>query len=566
MTPTWLKSLQSRQAASHAFVLHGNVRDHVLVAGRPAGRLPTFLSAVLEKSEKTVVRYSRATGFEAADAAKAILLAATGPGNKQINPLAALTGVSTPTELPSEPEAAMRLIGTALVKTTNLVVIIDYAEFLAPDAAVAMMTATDRNIVAALAAWGQDVAIGNKGNNIILLADTLQSLHTAIRTSTSGWVAIEVPLPSETDRAAFTRWYASAEGPGLAFDCPLEEAVSRVVRETTILTLVNLEDIFLMSETMDWKSLAAKRKEIVDAEYGAILDMAPPRWGMKDIGGLEHVKRFMTNNVIEPIRRGDSRRVPMGILFTGPAGTGKSIMAEAAANTAGVNFARFRMAAIVSKWQGEGERNLEKAIKAIVNLAPVIVFIDEIEGAMQRGGGGSGSQQDARIFQRMLDFMSDTSLRGRVVFLAATNRPDLMDAAMKRPGRFDKKIPFLVPDAAGRHDILAVMARRYLDQDNFEPSQAIVAGSEGWTGAELEALAVKAYELATDCGLDAQAAFDLALTKLRPSTADIEFMTSLALAEINDLDLLPPGYEVKIEKARQDVRATEPNSTTRRRI
>ena len=258
----------------------------------------------------------------------------------------------------------------------------------------------------------------------------------------------------------------------------------------------------------------------------------------------------------------------MGVLLTGPAGTGKSIMAEAVATESGTNAVKLRIGGqIASKWQGEGERNLGKALRAIKGLAPTIVFIDEIDQAVQRGGEGSGNQQDQRIFQRLLEFMSDTNQRGEVVFLAATNRPDLMDAALRRPGRFDKKIPFLIPDDQERISIAKVMSKRYLGEI-IEMDDASVQATEGWTGAEIEAAVVKALELIEDEDLSPVEALAQASLRLSPSTADIELMTMLAVQECNDADLLPPRYREMLNNrealAEKVKKAQEADGGTRR--
>jgi SpoVK/Ycf46/Vps4 family AAA+-type ATPase len=137
--------------------------------------------------------------------------------------------------------------------------------------------------------------------------------------------------------------------------------------------------------------------------------------------------------------------------------------------------------------------------------------------------------------------MSDTGHRGRVIFLAATNRPDLMDAAMRRPGRFDKKIPFLAPDESEREAIFDVMARKYGISIKSIPT-ACVTATNGWTGAEIEAAVVKEVEVMEDDGLTAQKALITAVSEISPSTSDIEFMTLLAIQECNDRSLLPPKY------------------------
>jgi len=194
-------------------------------------------------------------------------------------------------------------------------------------------------------------------------------------------------------------------------------------------------------------------------------------------------------------------------------------------------------------------------------------FIDEVDQAISRGGNAGGSQQDQHIFQRLLEWMSDTGHRGRAVVLAATNRPDLMDAALRRPGRFDKKIPFLIPDEEERQAIFAVMCRRYGLQVERIP-ETCVAATDGWTGAEIEAAVVKTVELVEDEALEPAEALAQAVQRIRPSTADIEFMTLLAIAECNDLDLLPPKYRGLLDDRQtlqQRLEATRPAEARRGR-
>ena len=329
-------------------------------------------------------------------------------------------------------------------------------------------------------------------------------------------------------------------------------AASIVYGEIRILTdsvwpvedsLLQAEDTGVLTSDLIWD----RKQSIIKTEFGDVLEILDPRFSFDDIGGFEYIKEFFLRNVIRPIREGRKSRVPMGVLMTGPAGTGKSIMAEAVAKEAGINAVRLRIGGqIASRWQGEGERNLEKALRAIVGLAPTIVFIEEIDQAMKRGSDGDSNQQDQRIFQRLLEFMADTSHRDEIVFLATTNRPDLMDAALRRPGRFDKKVPFLISSRDERDAIFRVMARRYLGQEVEAPDE-VLDSTEGWTGAEIEATVVKAAEIVEDENVEATWALSQATQRLSPSTADIQLMTLLAVAECNDRDLLPPRYREMLD-------------------
>jgi SpoVK/Ycf46/Vps4 family AAA+-type ATPase len=187
------------------------------------------------------------------------------------------------------------------------------------------------------------------------------------------------------------------------------------------------------------------------------------------------------------------------------------------------------------------------------------VFVDEIDQMVSRGGSGD-SGVGSRFFKRLLEFMSDGSHRGKVIFLAATNRPDLMDAALRRPGRFDKKVPFLVPDASEREAIFQVMARKY-GLEVKKISKSVVAATDGYTGAEIEAVVVKAVEVAEDDVLAPDKALDYAVGAISPSTSDIQFMTGIAIRECNDRDLLPPAYRGKLDdraKLDAEIKATAP--------
>lgn len=160
------------------------------------------------------------------------------------------------------------------------------------------------------------------------------------------------------------------------------------------------------------------------------------------------------------------------------------------------------MARIFDKYVGATERNLERAFEAIESLHPTICLLDEIDQAMSRGGGGD-SGVSSRVFKRFLEFSSDTTHRGKVVFLGATNRPDTIDPAMKRFGRFDKKIAFMPPAPEERAMILKAVAENKLgiesrlsDEDYKEAARL----TDKWVGSDLEGAIIKAYEAAEDNG------------------------------------------------------------------
>ena len=151
------------------------------------------------------------------------------------------------------------------------------------------------------------------------------------------------------------------------------------------------------------------------------------------------------------------------------------------------------------------------------------------------------------IFSEFLQFTGNTNNRGKVIFIAATNRPDLIDPALKRAGRFDKKIPILLPDVQERADIFRIIIKKYGFDSNVEDFKPFAEGTENYTGAEIETVVRKAYELAnedeTDGNMLTAEILGRAIDKCRPSTQQIQFMTMLAIEECDDKDLLPEKYQ-----------------------
>ncbi len=224
-----------------------------------------------------------------------------------------------------------------------------------------------------------------------------------------------------------------------------------------------------------------------------------------------------------------------------------------------MNFVNFRMANILGGIVGESEKNLEKALSGIRSLTPCIVFVDEIDQAFRRSEGFDGSSVNRNVFGRLLNFMADTANRGKVVWLAATNRPDLLDAAMVRSGRFDAIVAVLPPESdADRAAMFRAMARKNGVPFDGLDLAAASAASDHYTGADIERIVLKAASVARKLGHRApeQADLDHALNAVRINTKDRERMTGAALAAVNDLDLLPPRYRQMAEA--QAAEAQEP--------
>ena len=570
VAPRWWDRLRERyaNADAHTFILHGAVDDYV--AGRT--RLPQWLDLALEKLTGIVVHYDVAGGVRFLTPAMGELAALMRPGAGKpaaggdamlaaLGSLGGAPGGGGQGGWPREPAAALAAIGEVLsydgphptggrgMPAPRVAVILEYAEATAPAGEWPAMREGDRVAAVTLQRWALDQEIARVGHLILLIARAPGDLHASLRGATSGIPSIELPPADSAMREAFIGWFLREDREKAAQDPahrPLEMAMSpgRLAAAASGLGLAHMDDILyqgMRAGALTLDLARRRKKELVAAEFGELLEIAEPRFGFEAIGGMEHLKEFFRRSIVRPLAEGRTGRVPLGVLLSGPPGTGKSAMAEAVAREAGVNYVILRMGKLLGSYVGQSEKNLDRALRAIEALAPGILLIDEIDQSLPgRSSGGGDSGVGGRVFGRFLDFLSDPDHRGRIVTLAASNRPDKLDAALRRPGRFDKKIPFLVPDEAERAGILAVLASRHgLGLGGGTPA-ATAAATEGWTGAELEGLVQKAIELAEDEGLGGEEALTRALGSIRRSTADVEFLTAIAIAECNDTDLLPP--------------------------
>ncbi len=217
-----------------------------------------------------------------------------------------------------------------------------------------------------------------------------------------------------------------------------------------------------------------------------------PKVNWSDIGGLENVKAQLREMVEWPLKFPNSFDVvgikpPKGILLYGPPGTGKTLLAKAVANESGANFISVKGPEVLTKWVGESERKLREVFKRAKQVAPSIIFFDEIDSLAPMRGLEIGTRVSENIVSQILTEMSGLEDMHDVVVIAATNRPDIMDQALLRPGRFDRQILVSPPDKETRKKIFEIHTRG-MSLDKSVKMQDLVNKTEGYTGADIEAL------------------------------------------------------------------------------
>lgn len=536
--PAWLASgvLDRYHAgASHLFLLHGNVRD-VHPFGNEDVPLAEGLRRLAARRE-VVVAYDVSSGFSFPDAAR----------EKAFRKALGLKG-PIPLDIPRALALLDALLATDRVPPGSVAVVLDYAHALAPAGA---SSGVERQAVTTLARWAGDPKIAARRPLITLIAPAAGDVSDEIHAGASGADVVGVPRPDLAARAVFAG-DLKARRPGLRWQLTPEE----VAADTGGLSLVQIEDIAQRAEAagrpLDRDAIVSRKIDLLRQEYGDVLEILEPRYDLSAVGGLEHAVAEL-KEIADIMRRGLHSAAPMGIALMGPPGTGKSYLSECFAKECGMLCVRFRP--LRAMYVGQSERNQEKAFAAIRALAPVVVIVDESDqaegGSRDAGGGDSGVTE--RMRAGAFNFWGDNSLRGKVLRIDITNRVDLIDAAMRRSGRTDVKIPILMPDADARRQILEVQVRKHKLPSEVKDFTPFAARTDGYTGSDLELVITTAWRFAVREGARALAEKHVAaaLDDLLPQARDqktIDRMTLLALDECRNRRVLPRNHEA-IRKA-----------------
>ena len=310
-----------------------------------------------------------------------------------------------------------------------------------------------------------------------------------------------MPLAEDVDLekiASITHGFVGAD---LAALC--KEAAMRALRR--ILPEIDFEKDTIPAEmlnkiTVTMNDFMEALKDVEPSAMREVLVEVPNiRWD--DIGGLKDVKLELQEAVEWPLKYPEifehmDARPPKGILLYGPPGTGKTLLAKAVANESEANFISVKGPELLSKWVGESERAVREVFRKAKQAAPSIIFFDEIDAiAPIRGGGYGDSGVTERVISQLLTEMDGIEeLRG-VVVIAATNRPDIVDPALLRPGRFDKLLYVPLPDLEARKEILKIHLRKKPLAEDIDIDE-LAKRTEGYTGADLSAICNTAVMLA----------------------------------------------------------------------
>ena len=519
--PEWLKEmiLNIKAGVAHFFIVWGNIYD---LQKNKKSAYTSLYQCLLEAFEQRemIMSYSVSAGLQFANAEmeKAFRRQYLAEGSQVSDEQkkqsaiqnAAKQRQNIEAQMPFEktPDKILPLLEKALINANpessgkNLL-IVDFAHNLAPNHSAAQANWNDRVSVETLERWARDWKIKESGNIIILLTSSLTDIAEPLRFNHSGAKIIRISKPD--DAARISRWENRINANGVALEDGLN--AQTLGRITSGLSLVQIDNIYSLAKAHNASislGLIKKRKqEILEQEFGDRVKVKIPEWGFDYFGGKENVKEYLLE-VRDNILKGVWRRVPMGILASGPPGTGKTFLFECWAYECGFNFVKIENPR--NMFVGESERIMAGIFSALDDLAPVVVVEDEAdqsETSRDMPSGDSGVSN--RLRQMKFEFCSDPKRRGKVIWVRISNRDDLIDAAYKRKGRTDDNIPFVLPTLSEYEDIFRVMFARYKIQTaitDFSPFAKSAAAGIYCTGADIEWMVLEADKYAGREGKD----------------------------------------------------------------
>lgn len=433
-------------------------------------------------------------------------------------------------------------------RALRIALIIDYLENLTPASQVGHR---DQVLLAEmLNRWANSAAIRRNGHLIVLLAEDINQVAPAVFAGSAGTVNIRLERPGLNDREAFLRWLAAG---GLL---QLEDTTEarRLAALTAGFNFAEIEELVTFARKHNDGKLAPelirdRKRDVIRGESRDLLEFIETDVTFEHIGGLEHVKKALREVSGWLQDETTARLVPKGMLFVGPPGTGKSLLAQALANESRINMVKLRD--VQSMWVGESERNMSRVLDVARAFAPVILFVDEIDQAYGQRSGGDSTGVSSRLFGKLLEFMGDNANRGKVVWVAASNRPDYVDAALI--SRFDRIVPFLLPDMDSRAEILLRAMPKIVQIDwadgtetNDWPTDAqadwetLLIETEEFSGRELELVARRGVELADGRALEPSSVLAAVRRFKHSHDRDVyRLQTLLALQITNFEDYLP---------------------------
>ena len=546
--PDWARELISLYE-SHAytqFILYGNVHDRVLLPVAPQAEirsLKDFVLRVLLPGFDVILSYDLGSGIRV-EKGEALFREWPFARDHAELPRAPRAAVETLTHYFRYCANLRRLSG----RTVQVACVVSGANLVAP--ALQGGVHYDLSALAVLLRdWSSEDLLWEIPFATFLITENQNDLHPLLQNNPRA-AQIEVPLPAEPELASALEVFVER------YPTALREYGAQPARAAGALmgaTLSSVESLLKTKEyegePIDGSDLVTLKKQLVERDANDLIEFVKPDRSLDDYHGQTAVKDWLRKD-LQLWEQGDLAALPMGYLLCGPVGTGKTYLVECLAGEADVPVVKFKN--FRDKWVGSTESNLERIFRLLHALGRCIVFIDEADQALGRRSAGSGdSGVSGRVYSMMADEMSDTRNRGRILWVLASSRPDLIEVDLKRPGRVDVKIPlFPTTDAREGFALIRALCKK----------RGVAVPESSWAALEsrlplsitpgsAEALAVKVYRTVRTEGLAPTEALAACLADWRsPVAASVmDFQIGLAVQEASDFSFVPEAFRAYAE-------------------
>lgn len=564
--PAWAERMRDlfRSGAVAQFIIHGNIFDLVPSGAGGSGRLLSlgqYLDDVMFGAYDVVLHYDRGRGVRAVRGGE--------DWGEWLRQQAEVSSLAL-----RDPTVALELIDRYLLRSINLqglagaarrriAVMVDFAEFVVPRGeSIQLAGGYSANVVRVLG-WANDPSILQANIVTVLLAEGLHDLNELV-VNNPHVAALAVNLPTEAEMRDYLDIYTATQAPELPglCDVPMEVLARRLTGLSRIgaRTVLNLALKNGQRITSAW--LTRLKKETIERECQGLLEFLESPYTLENVAGHEAVKAWLTEDA-ELLRQNALEALPMGYLIAGRIGTGKTFLVSCWAGDLGIPcvvLKNFR-----DRWVGATESNLEKIFAVLRALGQVVVFVDEADQLTGKREGGSGdSGLSGRIYGMLAKEMSDTRNRGRIVWVFATSRPDLLEVDLKRQGRLDVHIPLFPPETPEEARTLLIALARKLELSLTAEDVPDLGGAAALGGNEIEGVLVRAlriHRLAPEPKPSMKDVLAGVIAEVRPNanTRKLEYMDMVAVKECTDVRFLPARYrDLALEQIDARIEALRP--------
>jgi len=544
--PAWARNLAEAYESNAAsqFIVYGNISDRMVLpnaSGQRLGALPDFLLGALLSRFDVVLSYDIGNGIRVEKGAE-IFSKWPHFQESQKDWKAPRPAVETLTRYFRYCANITRLNQPAV----QVGCIIKNADLLVP--ALQGGLDYDLNALASLMRdWSSESLLAGHALATFLLTENLTDLHPLLVNNPRS-ARVRIDLPSPDDLLSGFRVLAPSfptSLAGMAGDLP---AVAQQLSGTTLGALESaIKRKEHRGETLAAADLAKLKKDLVEKDTSGLIEFIETTRTLNDVYGLDGIKTWLRQD-IELWKKNDVGALPKGYLLCGPVGTGKTFLVECLAGEASVPIVKMKN--FRDKWVGSSEGNLEKIFRLIHALGRCYVFIDEADQALGRRDASTGdSGVGGRIYSMLAEEMGSSGNRGKVIWVLASSRPDLIEVDLKRPGRVDVKIP-IFPTTTPREgfDLLRMLAgKRGLEmpQELFSSFEACIPRL--LTPGAAEALVMRVYRKVrtTDSSVDGVLR-ECLLEYQNPIAPEVmEFQIRVAADEASALEFVPQVFRRK---------------------